>query len=172
MEVKKTKFKGLVIFKSKKFNDNRGYFRELGIEKIINKKLIFSIVSKSKKNVLRGLHMQQNKQQGKYVSVIKGEILDVVVDCRKNSKTFGKHFKIRLSDKNCKSIFVPPGFVHGFLGLKNENIIVYSCTKYRDKKTEISINWNDEYLKINWNIKSPILSNKDKKNLEFQKVKF
>ncbi len=172
MKVEKTNFKGLLIFKSKKFNDNRGYFRELGIEKIINQKLVFSIVSKSKKNVLRGLHMQKNNQQGKYVSVIKGEILDIVVDCRKNSKTFGKHFKIKLSDKNCKSIFVPPGFVHGFLGLENENIIVYSCTKYRDKKTEISINWNDEYLKINWNIKSPILSKKDKNGYKFKDIFF
>jgi dTDP-4-dehydrorhamnose 3,5-epimerase len=116
--------------------------------------------------------MQKSKQQGKYVSVIKGEILDVVVDCRKNSKTFGKHFKIRLSDKNCKSIFVPPGFVHGFLGLKNENIIVYSCTKYRDKKTEITINWNDDYLKINWNIKLPILSKKDKNGYKFKDIFF
>ena len=116
--------------------------------------------------------MQKNKQQGKYVSVVKGEILDVVVDCRKNSKTFGKHYKIKLSDKNCKSIFVPPGFIHGFLGLKNENIIVYSCTKYRDKKTEISINWNDEYLKINWNIKSPILSKKDKNGNKFKDIFF
>ena len=172
MELKRTKFKGLLVFKSKKFNDNRGYFRELGIEKIIKKKLIFSIVSKSKKNVLRGLHMQKNKQQGTYVSVIKGEILDVVVDCRKKSKTFGKHFKIKLSEKNCKSIYVPPGFVHGFLGLKNENIIVYSCTKYRDKNSEISINWNDKYLKINWNTKSPILSKKDKNGYQFKDIFF
>ena len=167
MKIKKTKFKGLLIFESKKFNDNRGYFRELGIEKIINKKLIFSIVSKSKKNVLRGLHMQRNKQQGKYVSVVKGEILDVVVDCRKNSKTFGKHFKITLSSVNGKSIFVPPGFAHGFLGRRKDNIIFYYCTNYRSAKNELGIKWNDKKLKIKWPVKKPILSKKDKKNISF-----
>ena len=124
MKIIKTKFKNLLVFKSKNFYDNRGYFRELAIEKLIKQKLIFTVVSKSKKNVLRGLHMQKKFQQGKYVSVIKGKILDVVVDCRKNSKTFGKHFKIIISDKNAKSIYVPPGFIHGFVGLNKENLVL------------------------------------------------
>src|SRR6056300_1235412 len=131
MHIEKTKFKDLTIFKSKNFFDNRGHFRELAIEKVIKKKLIFTVVSKSKKNVLRGLHMQIKKPQGKYISVLKGKILDVVVDCRKNSKTYGKHYKIILSDRNCKSIYIPPGFLHGFLSLDKENIVMYSCTKYR-----------------------------------------
>ena len=161
-----------MVFKSKNFYDNRGYFRELALEKKIKRKFIFTVVSKSKKNVLRGLHMQQKKQQGKYISCVKGKILDVVVDCRKKSKTFGKHYKIILSEKNCKSIFVPPGFIHGFLGLEKENIIIYSCTNYRDKNSEIGIKWNDKDLKIDWNIQSPILSKKDKKNLKFREVRF
>ena len=99
MKIIKTKFKELLIFESKNFIDNRGYFRELSIEKIVKKKLVFTVVSKSKKNVLRGLHMQKNNMQGKYLSVVKGKILDVVVDCRKNSKTFGKNYKIVLSQK-------------------------------------------------------------------------
>tara|TARA_B100000401_G_scaffold307532_1_gene211724 strand:+ start:205 stop:723 length:519 start_codon:yes stop_codon:yes gene_type:complete len=172
MKIHKTKFKNLLVFKSKNFFDNRGHFRELALEKKIKKKLIFTVMSKSKKNVLRGLHMQKKLKQGKYISCLKGEILDVVVDCRKKSKTFGKHFKIILSEKNCKSIYIPPGFLHGFLGLGKENIVIYGCTNYRDQKSEIGVNWNDKDLKINWNIKSPILSKKDNQNLKFKDVKF
>ncbi len=172
MKILKTKFKDLLIFKSKNFYDNRGYFRELALEKKIKKRLLFTVVSRSKKNVLRGLHMQKKNQQGKYISCIKGKILDVVVDCRKNSKTFGKHYKIILSEKNCKSIFIPPGFIHGFLGLEYENIVIYSCTRYRDKNSEIGVNWDDKDLKIDWKIKSPILSKKDKKNLKFKDIRF
>lgn len=172
MKILKTKFKNLLVFKSKNFFDNRGHFRELALEKKIKKKLIFTVMSKSKKNVLRGLHMQKRLKQGKYISCLKGEILDVVVDCRKKSKTFGKHFKIILSEKNCKSIYIPPGFLHGFLGLGKENIVIYGCTNYRDQKSEIGISWNDKDLKINWKIKSPILSKKDNQNLKFKDVKF
>ena len=172
MKIKQTKFKDLLVFSSKNFHDKRGFFRELAIQKLIKKKLVFTVVSKSKKNVLRGLHMQKKNKQGKYISVIKGKILDVVVDCRKNSKTFGKHYKIILSEKNCKSIFIPPGFIHGFLGLNDENIVIYSCTKYRDKNSEIGVKWDDKNLNINWNIKSPILSKKDNKNLNFKEINF
>ena len=172
MKILKTKFKDLLVFKSKNFFDNRGHFRELALEKKIKKKLIFTVMSKSKKNVLRGLHMQKKLKQGKYISCLKGKILDVVVDCRKKSKTFGKHFKIILSEKNCKSIYIPPGFLHGFLGLGKENIVIYGCTNYRDQKSEIGVSWNDKDLKINWNIKSPILSKKDNQNLKFKDVKF
>ena len=168
MKVVKTNFKDLVIFKSKNITDNRGYFREVFIEKYIKKKLIFSVVSKSKKNVLRGLHMQKVNPQGKYVSVVKGKILDVAVDCRRNSKTFGKHYKISLSEKNAKSVFIPAGFLHGFLGLENENIVVYGCTKYRNKNSETGVIWNDDSLNIKWPIKKPIISNKDKNNISFK----
>ena len=172
MKILKTKFKNLFVFKSKNFFDNRGHFRELALRKKIKKELIFTVMSKSNKNVLRGLHMQKKFKQGKYISCLKGEILDVVVDCRKKSKTFGKHFKIILSEKNCKSIYIPPGFLHGFLGLGKENIVIYGCTNYRDQKSEIGVSWNDKDLKINWNIKSPILSKKDNQNLKFKDVKF
>ncbi|MDC0460871.1 dTDP-4-dehydrorhamnose 3,5-epimerase [Candidatus Pelagibacter sp.] len=172
MKIIKTKFDDLLVFKSKNYYDTRGYFREVLIEKILKKRFKFTVVSKSKKNVVRGLHMQTKFQQGKYISVLKGKILDVVVDCRKNSKTFGKHFKIIISQKNSKSIYVPPGFIHGFLGLDEENIVMYSCTEYRNKKSEIGIKWNDKDLKINWNIKNPILSLKDKNNQKFNNFKF
>ena len=116
--------------------------------------------------------MQKKFQQGKYVSVLKGKILDVAVDCRKKSKTFGKHFKLILSEKNCKSIFIPAGFLHGFLGLDNENVVVYSCTNYRHKESEFGVKWNDKDLKINWNIKSPIMSKKDNNNVNFKEINF
>jgi dTDP-4-dehydrorhamnose 3,5-epimerase len=168
MKIKKTNFKDLLIFKSKNFSDKRGFFRELSIEKTIKKRLVFTVISKSKKNVLRGFHMQTKNKQGKYLSVVKGKILDVVIDCRKNSKTFGKKFKIILSQKNAKSIYIPPNFLHAFLTLETENIVVYGCTKYRNKNSEIGVIWNDKDLKINWPIKNPIISNKDKKNILFK----
>tara|TARA_B100000287_G_scaffold393159_1_gene406150 strand:+ start:101 stop:625 length:525 start_codon:yes stop_codon:yes gene_type:complete len=165
-----TKLKDLYIFKGLNFKDKRGYLRELTIEKLIGKKLIFNILSKSHKGVLRGLHFQSKNSQGKYVSVLKGKILDVAVDLRKNSKTFLKHFKIILSEKNCTSVYIPPGFAHGFLGMEKENLVMYGCTKYRNKKSETGIKWNDKNLKINWNIKKPILSNKDAKNKSLNEI--
>ena len=167
MKILKTKFKNLLVIKSNSFHDSRGYFREISIEKLIKKKLIFTVVSKSKKNVLRGLHFQRKNHQGKYLSVIKGEIFDVSLDCRPKSKTFGKYYKINLSEKNGKSIYIPPGFAHGFVGLKKENIVLYSCTNYRNKKSECGIMWNDPTIHIKWPINKPILSAKDKKNQPF-----
>ena len=114
--------------------------------------------------------MQTKNKQGKFVSVLKGSILDVVVDLRKNSKTFGKHFKIELTEKNGKSIFIPPGFAHGFLARKNENIVHYYNTNYRSAKHEIGILWNDSSLKIKWPIKNPLLSKKDKKKFNFKRI--
>ena len=115
--------------------------------------------------------MQTKKKQGKFVSVLKGAILDVAVDLRKNSKTFGKHFKIELTEKNGKSIFIPPGFAHGFLAREKENIVHYYNTNFRSSKHEIGIIWNDPSLKIKWPIKNPIISNKDRKNLSFKEFK-
>ena len=111
------------------------------------------------------MHFQKNFAQGKYLSVLKGEIFDVALDLRKKSKTFGKYFSINLSDKNGLSIFIPEGFAHGFVGLKKENIISYHCTNYRSKKNEVGILWNDKKIKIKWPIKNPIISNKDRLNI-------
>ncbi len=163
MKIKKTKFKGLVILNGVKHQDKRGYLRELVVEKLIKKNFKFQITSFSKKNVLRGLHFQVKKPQGKLISVIRGEIFDVAVDLRKNSKTFGKHFSIKLNEKNCTSVFIPPGFAHGFLTLKKENIVCYSCTEYRSPNNERSLKYNDDKLKIKWPVKKPIISTKDKK---------
>ena len=168
MKIQNTKFKGLKIIIGQKFIDSRGYFRELIKEKIFKKnRFIFWCMSKSKKNVIRGLHFQSKKTQDKFISVIKGRILDVVVDLRKNSKTFGKHFKIILSENKAKYLFVPKGFAHGFLTLDKENIVLYSCSNYRSPKYEKIIKWNDKDLKIKWGIKKPILSKRDENAQNF-----
>ena len=167
----KTKFKDLFIYKNKSFKDNRGYFKELVKENIIKKKLRFTVMSYSKKNVIRGLHIQTKKSQGKFISVLKGKIFDVALDLRKNSKTFGKVFKCILSEKNSQSIYIPPGFAHGFCGLDKENYIIYSCTQYRDARSEKAIKYNDNKLRINWPTKKPIVSNKDKNAMTFIEFK-
>ena len=169
--IKKSKFKDLITISNTSFKDKRGYFKELLKEKKLKKRFPFLVMSFSKKNVIRGLHLQKKNSQGKFVSVIKGKIFDVVVDLRKNSKTYGKYFSTILSEKNSKSIFIPPGFAHGFCALSKENYVVYSCTKYRDEKSEIGIKFNDQDLKINWPIKKPIISNKDKNNLSLKDFK-
>ena len=161
----KDKIEGLFIVKNKKFFDRRGYFKELYRENIIQKRFPFLVMSFSKKNVVRGLHIQKNKMQGKFVTVLKGKIFDVAVDLRKNSKTYLKHFKCVLSDKNSTSIYIPPGFAHGFYTYDKENIVLYGCTNYRDKHSESGIIWDDKNLKIRWPNKKPILSKKDKLNI-------
>ena len=163
----KTSIKDLLIVQNKKFADSRGHFKELIRENEIKKKFPFIVMSYSKKNVVRGLHLQLRKQQGKYLSVIKGKIFDVAIDLRKNSSTFGKTFTTILSEKNSKSIYIPPGFAHGFCGLNKENYVIYSCTNYRDAKSEIGIKYNDKKLNIKWPIKNLIISTKDKKNISF-----
>ena len=169
--IKKSKFKDLVIISNTSFKDKRGYFKELLKEKKLKKRFPFLVMSFSKKNVIRGLHLQKKNSQGKFISVIKGKIFDVVVDLRKNSKTYGKYLSTILSEKNSKSIFIPPGFAHGFCTLSKENYVVYSCTKYRDEKSEIGIKFNDKDLKIKWPIKKPIISAKDKNNLSLKEFK-
>ena len=169
MKIKSTKFKDLKVISSNIHYDNRGHFREVFKKNFfIKEKFVFNCISSSKKNVLRGLHLQTKFSQGKYLTVLKGEIFDVAVDLRKNSKNFGKYFSIKISDKNGLSIYIPPGFAHGFIGLKKENIISYHCTNYRSKSNEVGLKWNDKNLKIKWPIKKPIISKKDQQNISFK----
>ncbi len=167
----KTKFKDLVVHINKPYRDKRGYLKELLSENKIKKKFVLSILSFSKKNVLRGLHFQTKNPQGKYVTVLKGKIFDVAVDLRKNSKTFGKHFSCILSEFNFKSVYIPPGFAHGFMTLDKENYVLYGCTKYRSAKSEKSIKFNDKNLNIRWPFKKPILSKRDKNAMDFKEYK-
>ena len=172
MKIFKTKFQGLTKVKGFNYYDNRGYFREIFKNTLFKKKkFIFWCISKSKKKVVRGLHIQRKVHQDIIVSVIKGKIFDVVVDLRKKSNTYGKCSTNILSDKNSVSLFIPAGFAHGFCALDKENLILYGITNYRSKKNEIGILWNDKKLKIKWPFKNPIISKKDKKNIAFDKFK-
>ena len=167
MKIIKTNFKDLFLYKRDTYKDNRGYFRELFTENFLKIKFPFDMMSFSKKNVIRGLHLQHIKPQGKLLTVLSGKLFDVAVDCRKKSKTYGKYFSIILSAKDNTSLYVPAGFAHGFCSLEDNTILHYKCTKYRHAKSEIGIMWNDPELKIHWPKKKFIISDKDKKNLSF-----
>ena len=171
MKLIKTKFKDLVIYQKDTYRDKRGYFRELYLQKNFRDRFPFDVMSYSKKNVLRGLHLQQKNSQTKLITVLKGKIFDVSLDCRKKSKTFGKFFSIILSEKENKSLLIPKGFAHGFCSLTDDVVLHYKCSNYRHKKSEIGILWNDKNIGIKWPIKQPIISKKDKKNLSFEDFK-
>lgn len=164
----KIKIKGITLYKSKINKDSRGHFTEIYKKNLLKKNFIFHCLSSSKKFVLRGLHLQIKNSQAKFITVVSGKIFDVAVDLRRNSKTFGKFFKITLPYKSYNSIYIPEGFAHGFCGLSKKNIIYYCCTNYREKSHEVGILWNDKDLKIKWPIKNPILSKKDKNNVTFK----
>ena len=163
MKLLKTKFKGLKIIKFKRNTDTRGYLAETYNKKIVGgKDLIFDYKVISKKNIFRGFHFQYKYQQVKLISVLKGKILDYVVDLRKNSKTFGETYRIILSEKNNLSLYVPTGFAHSYLTLDKENIVYYKLSNYYAPKFESGIFWNDKKLKITLPIKNPKVSTKDK----------
>ena len=171
MKIIKTKFKGLLIYDKNTFYDKRGYFRELYLQKHFKTSFPFDVMSYSKKNVLRGLHLQRKNPQAKLITVLRGKVFDVCVDCRKKSKTFGKYFSIVLSEKNNKSLLIPTGFAHGFYTLTDNVIIHYKCSKYRHVKSEMGILWKDKELKIKWPVKRLVISKKDKKNINFTEFK-
>ena len=168
MKIINTDFKGLKIIKKKTFKDRRGYNRELFYNKLFNKKFPFEILTFSKKNVLRGLHFQVKKPQEKFITVLKGKIFDVAVDCRLNSKTFGKYFSMILSDKENTSIFIPKGFAHGYCVLSDDCLMHYKMTNYRHTNLERGIRWYDEQINIKWPINKPIVSKRDNKNISFK----
>ena len=160
--------KDLKIVRLNSFKDKRG---ELFFGAPVNKfknKFVYEYTSVSRKNVFRGFHYQSKKKQGKIITVFKGSIIDCVIDLRKKSKTYKKNFKILLSSKNKKSLYVPPGFAHGYYVKENNTIVNCKQTRYYSAKYEKGIIWNDKKLKLNWKFKKPILSNKDKKQPEFQ----
>jgi len=168
MKLIKTPIKGLLIIKQKNNTDNRGNLRETFNSKILKKKFVFEYCTSSKKNVLRGFHFQSKFQQSKYVNVIKGKILDVVIDLRKRSKTFGKIFKIILSKKNAIGLFIPKGFAHAYYSFDKENVIYYKLDNFYMPKYETGIIYNDKDLKVKWPRKKMIISKKDKSLLTFK----
>ena len=166
MKFIKTKFiNGPKILKTKIFNDSRGFLKETFQNKVINKKFPFDIMSFSKKNVLRGLHLQIVNSQAKLITVTYGKIFDVAVDLRKNSKTFGKYVSIVISHNDEFSFYIPEGFAHGFVCLSKTCTVNYKCSNYRHAKSERTISWDDKNINIKWPIKKPILSVKDKNGL-------
>ena len=166
MKLIKTKFiNGPKILKTKIFNDNRGFLKETFQNKVINKKFPFDIMSFSKKNVLRGLHVQTVNSQAKLITVTYGKIFDVAVDLRKNSKTYGKYVSIVINHNDSFSFYIPEGFAHGFVCLSKTCTVNYKCSNYRHSKSERTISWNDKNINIKWPIKKPILSEKDKNGM-------
>ena len=179
-----TGVKDLFIIEPQIFEDTRGFFlesynyndfKELGIENIF----VQDNHSKSLKGVLRGLHFQKGEySQAKIIRVLKGAVLDIAVDLRKDSRTFGKYFAIELNEKNKKMLFIPKGFAHGFLTLEDNTEIFYKCDNFYNSKSEIGIIWNDRDLNIDWNFEKYnidknklIISEKDKKNISFKEYK-
>lgn len=174
MEIIETGIKGLIIIKPRVFEDGRGYFFEsynktafhnLGLKM----EFVQDNQSLSQKGVLRGLHFQNPPHaQGKLVRVINGAVLDVAVDIRKGSPTYGKWHAIELTESNKLMFYVPEGFAHGFLTLEDNTIFSYKCTNVYNKASEGCILWNDADLNINWNIKDPMLSAKDLEGVSFK----
>lgn len=170
MEIIKTSIKEVVILEPRVFGDHRGYFMELFSERwftenVYNTHFVQDNESKSTYGVLRGLHFQRPPHaQAKLMRVVEGCILDVAVDIRKNSPTFGQHVAMELSSNNKRQMFIPRGFAHGFAVLSPKAIITYKCDNYYHPQSEDSILWNDPQLNINWLLPEDkiILSNKDK----------
>jgi dTDP-4-dehydrorhamnose 3,5-epimerase len=149
------------------FEDDRGHFFESWSNECFkNIGLDLDFVqdnqSLSQKGVLRGLHFQDPPfAQGKLVRVIKGSVIDVAVDIRKNSSTYGQHYSVELSEENKTAFWIPPGFAHGFVSLEDGTIFTYKCTEVYNKKSEGALVWNDETLNINWGVDHPLVSDKD-----------
>jgi dTDP-4-dehydrorhamnose 3,5-epimerase len=168
MKIIKTQIKDLLIIKQNNNSDNRGSLRETFNNKFLKKKFIFEYCTTSKKNVLRGFHFQLKFKQSKYVNVVKGKILDVVIDLRKKSKTFGKTFRIILSKKNALGLYIPRGFAHAYYSMDKENIIYYKLDNYYAPKFESGLIYNDNYLNIKWPKKKMLISQKDQSLLTFE----
>ncbi|MBN2746597.1 MAG: dTDP-4-dehydrorhamnose 3,5-epimerase [Bacteroidales bacterium] len=174
MEILKTPIADLVIIQPDVFMDDRGYFFEsYNFEKY--KDILGGAVfvqdneSKSLKHVLRGLHFQRPPYtQGKLVRVIKGAVIDVAVDLRRNSPTYGHFHKVELTEENKFMYWVPPGFAHGFVTLRDDTVFTYKCTNIYNKASEGSILWDDPDIGINWEIENPVLSDKDKNAPSFK----
>lgn len=176
MKIEKLAIEGLLIIQPNVFKDGRGYFFE-GYnqskyhEHGLNANFVQDNLSKSAKGVLRGLHFQNPPYaQGKLVSVVRGAVIDVAVDIRRESPTYGQHHSVLLSEENSTQFFIPPGFAHGFLTLEDNTIFTYKCTEGYNKSSEGSILWNDKDLGIDWGIENPIVSEKDQVSQLFSQL--
>lgn len=173
MEFIKTKFDEVLIIKPKVFPDDRGYFFESFSERFFNEQGLFldfvqDNISYSKKGTIRGLHYQVGEYaQGKLCQVIYGSVLDVAVDVRFGSPTFGEHVTVELSDENHNLVWIPPGFAHGFSVLSETAVFHYKCTAFYSKPDERAILFNDPDLNIDWKVAPENISDKDRKGCRF-----
>lgn len=169
-----TPLEGVFILEPKVFSDERGYFLESYNERVltelgIDERFVQDNHSYSKRNVVRGLHYQIQHPQGKLVRVVMGEILDVVVDLRQNSRTFGQWSAVPLSDDNKRMLWIPPGFAHGFRVVSEDAHVLYKATDYYVPQAERTLAWNDPQLKINWQLTAePVISSKDQRGISFR----
>lgn len=174
MEAVKTAIDGILIIKPKVYEDARGYFFEPYNKDVfakigIDAEFVQDNQSLSENKVLRGLHFQNPPYaQGKLIRVIKGAVLDVAVDIRKNSPTYGRHVAVKLTGKNRTMVWIPEGFAHGFLTLEDDTLFAYKCTQVYNKESEDGILWNDTDLHIDWNVSNPVISEKDKNAQRFK----
>ncbi|PKP21421.1 MAG: dTDP-4-dehydrorhamnose 3,5-epimerase [Bacteroidetes bacterium HGW-Bacteroidetes-19] len=174
MEIINTPINQLIILKPTLFYDHRGYFFESYNQKLFKQLNIdYTFVqdnqSESKKGVIRGLHFQNPPfAQAKLVRVIQGEILDVAVDLRKESATFGQSYKVHLSGENQLQLLIPEGFAHGFVALEDHTIVHYKCSQFYNKEAEGTILYNDPSLNIDWEIDHPITTEKDLQGVSFK----
>ena len=177
MKINKTFIEDLLIIEPQLFKDDRGFFYESynknNLDKVVNVNFVQDNESKSNKGVIRGLHFQKPPfEQTKLVRCVNGKILDVVVDLRVSSKTYGKSYSVELSSKNNKQLLVPKGFAHGFQVLSEAAIVSYKVDNYYNPKADSGIIWNDKDLSIDWNLDiKPILSAKDLKLIPFKELK-
>lgn len=176
MKIIHTRIPDVKIIEPVVFEDERGFFHEsyrvsVFAEHGIDTVFVQDNISKSYEGTIRGLHYQKEVPQAKLVQCVKGTILDVAVDVRKSSKSFGHYVAVKLSDKNRKQLYVPEGFAHGFSVLSNEAIVQYKCSSYYDKASERGIRWDDPLIRINWDVSRPILSEKDRKLPLFSSLK-
>ena len=154
------------IIKANCYYDKRGYLQEIYLKKNLKKNFKFSLITFSRRNVFRGFHFQSKNQQVKLIYLVKGSLLDIVIDLRRRSNNFGKAYRFKLREKNI--LYIPKGFAHGYLSLSAENVLLYYMTNYRDAKNENGIVWNDKNLKIKFPVKKLIISKKDKKLNTFE----
>ena len=177
MKIERTPIKDLLVIQPKVYEDSRGHFFESWNQDLFKKitngfNFVQDNQSYSKKNVLRGLHFQNPPfDQGKLVRVISGSVLDVAVDIRSNSPTYGNHVSVFLSGQNKTMFWIPPGFAHGFSTLEDDTIFSYKCSEIYNKESEESLLWNDIDLNIDWKVKKPIISEKDKISNSFNNFK-
>jgi dTDP-4-dehydrorhamnose 3,5-epimerase len=178
VKIIETKLQDCVIIEPSVFGDERGFFLESFQEKRyseqagIHLRFVQDNHSRSSKGVLRGLHFQKNRPQGKLVRVVRGEVYDVAVDIRSDSATFGEWEGVILSEKNKTQFWIPPGFAHGFVVLSDTADFEYKCTEYYDPSDEGSIRWDDPDLNISWPVEDPVLSTKDRQAEKLKDIKF